>query len=311
MSPERKSFDRRRVFGDESRMTELRTPEGVGLHFRIATMSSRMGAFTIDLALIVVVNLLLLIGLAMTLDLLGFALFMVLWFLSVNFYFPFCEYRWGATLGKRVLGVRVIDRRGAPLSLEAILARNFLRDLEFWVPFLVLCTGGQIFADSPSPGYFLLALLWLFAMLVFPAFSRRRLRLGDYAGGTMVVEAPRPQLSKDLAQKRTDEEIHFTAEQLALYGKLELQVLEDLLRRPYHEVKPMMGKVARRIRKRIAWSSEGRKVSPRAFLEAFYQAQREELERLMVLGKGREERERRPARERPGTDDGNRPADRT
>ncbi len=288
----RRPLDSTDLLSAIGRKVEIATPEGVILDFRIATMGQRGLAFALDLFLVVVTIFVLLVGLVSVFDAVGVALGLVLWFVIVNFYFPFCEYRWGATLGKRLAGIRVIDRRGAPLSLEAILARNLMRDLEFWFPFAIYNFRDELLGTLPAwaaP----LSFFWVLAMIGLPLFNRRRLRLGDYVGGTIVVRAPRPQLLKDLAQVRGPETaaISFTPAQLAIYGRVELQVLEDLLRRPQRETQGITARVAAKVKKRIGWSDEGRMIDDRRFLEAFYRAQRAELERLLVLGRARESKE--------------------
>jgi uncharacterized RDD family membrane protein YckC len=75
----------------------------------------------------------------------------------------------GQTLGKRMFGLRVIADDGAPAGFTAVLVRNLIRVVDF------------------LPGFYGLGLL---AIVV----SSRSQRLGDFAAGTFVVRAPRPQL---------------------------------------------------------------------------------------------------------------------
>lgn len=75
----------------------------------------------------------------------------------------------GQTLGKRMFGLRVIADDGAPAGFTAVLVRNLVRVVDF------------------LPGFYGLGLL---AIVV----SSRSQRLGDFAAGTFVVRAPRPQL---------------------------------------------------------------------------------------------------------------------
>lgn len=74
------------------------------------------------------------------------------------------EYLFGATWGKLVAGLRVIDRDGSRPSLAAILARNVLRPVDYW------------------PFFYLLG-------IVAAALSPRRQRLGDRVAHTLVVRA--------------------------------------------------------------------------------------------------------------------------
>jgi membrane protease YdiL (CAAX protease family)/uncharacterized RDD family membrane protein YckC len=89
----------------------------------------------------------------------------VLAFLTVWFnYLVFCESRWGRTLGKLVLDLRVVSEDGGRLTWNRSLVRNLLR-----LPDLVL------------------------APLLIP-LSERKQRLGDRAAHTIVVmdDAPTP-----------------------------------------------------------------------------------------------------------------------
>ena len=44
----------------------------------------------------------------------------------------------GATLGKRIVGIRIAARGGARLTPEAVIARNLLRDIEIFYPLVTL-----------------------------------------------------------------------------------------------------------------------------------------------------------------------------
>ena len=76
-------------------------------------------------------------------------------------YFFICEALWGQTLGKRVLGLRVLMRDGRPATASAVSARTVLRLID----------------DGP---------LGLVVMLLS---GRRRQRLGDLLGGTIVARS--------------------------------------------------------------------------------------------------------------------------
>jgi uncharacterized RDD family membrane protein YckC len=83
-------------------------------------------------------------------------------------YFVLLEWLWnGQTLGKRIFGLRVISEDGEPARFVAVIVRNLVRVVDF------------------LPLFYGLGLVTLIA-------SPRSQRLGDYAGGTFVVRAPRP-----------------------------------------------------------------------------------------------------------------------
>jgi uncharacterized RDD family membrane protein YckC len=85
-------------------------------------------------------------------------------------YFILLEWLWnGQTIGKRLLGLRVIGTDGAPASFAAILVRNFVRIVDF------------------LPAFYGVGLAAI-------ALSPRSQRLGDLAAGTFVVRAPRVRL---------------------------------------------------------------------------------------------------------------------
>ena len=42
----------------------------------------------------------------------------------------------GKTLGKHVMGLRVIGANGHPLSLSGLVARNFMRQVELFLPLI-------------------------------------------------------------------------------------------------------------------------------------------------------------------------------
>jgi hypothetical protein len=85
---------------------------------------------------------------------------------------------------------------------------------------------------------------------------------------------------------RERQTFQFTDPQLQVYGVKELQVLEDVLRRPRNtETARLMEEVRDRIRRRIGWGE--RNVGSReteSFLRDFYTAQRALLERRKNLG---------------------------
>ena len=80
-----------------------------------------------------------------------------------------CEYFWkGQTLGKWMLGLRVMDMTGLELQFSQVVIRNLLR----------------IFDQLPAWG-----LVGGVAMLA----SKHRQRLGDLAAGTVVIRDRRPE----------------------------------------------------------------------------------------------------------------------
>jgi uncharacterized RDD family membrane protein YckC len=261
----------------------LLTPEGVPLRVELAEPGERIAAFLADIAISTVGGLLIL--LAAVLGSFGvqatLAAGLFLSFLVRNAYFVFFELRWaGQTPGKRLLGLRVIDRRGGPLRAGAIVARNLTRQAEFFFPVeMLLISRGWIWA----PAQVLPAAIWIGAMIAIFYFSSDRLRAGDLIGGTIVIAVPKRILSEDLATET--HAFDFTHEQLQHYGVKELQVLEDVLRQPHNtDSARLRREISDRIIRRIGWTRPftGREIEP--FLRDFYTAQRAFLESRKNLG---------------------------
>ena len=289
----------------------LITPEGVALPVMLADRGERAAALLIDLCImgvgIVVLVALLIAALAgggFSASMLSLGL--VISFAIRSFYFIFFELRWqGVTPGKRLIGIRVIDRNGARLTSDAIFARNLMREVEIFLPVTVLLSGDAL--GLGTWGY-LLTLVWLSVFVCLPFFNKDRLRAGDLAGGTWVVVAPKAVLRPDVAEAparhlpaaqrqsatRQEPGVHFTKAQLDVYGIYELQTLESVLRASGPNARQTQSAVAARIQRKIGWKTEGT-TGPEVFLRAFYTALRAHLEAKMLFGVRRENKyDRRP-----------------
>src|SRR6185295_13938882 len=134
-----------------------------------------------------------------------------------------------ATFGKRGTGLRVVARSGERLTADRVIARNLMREIEFYLPISFLSYDA---ADGSAGGLTALAgLAWTGLFLFFPLFNRDRMRVGDLLAGTWVIAAPRKKLAVDLLD--TDgprDRYNFTDGQLDVYGVFELQTLERVLR---------------------------------------------------------------------------------
>jgi uncharacterized RDD family membrane protein YckC len=293
------------------RQRQIITPEGVPLTVELADRGSRAAAFMLDLVFIIVI--LILSGIALAL--LGGMLHVwalvigILGFFALRvFYFPYAELRLrGATPGKRLLGLRVIDRNGRPLRPEAVVVRNLMREVEVFIPMTLL-----IFASATGFGTLanVLLAIWLGIFTLMPLFNREGLRVGDMVAGTLVIMAPKATLLPDLVGQPTRTSVPLTREsreqvgarytflpsQLDIYGVYELQTLEAVLRRADANNLAARQEIAKRIRVKIGWpdASQGaveeRGFDATAFLEAFYAAQRAQLERRMLFGKRRKDK---------------------
>lgn len=290
---------------DDSDTRPLVTPEGVVLMLELAGTGQRLWAFLIDLAIITA----LLVALTIVALLLaGVTLFArgstdalqivgVIWLLGAFclrslWFVVFESGRRTATPGKRILGLCVAARDGNRLTIDAVVARNLVRELEFFLPlsFLAYQAGsGQASAWTAVAG-----IGWSMGFAMLPLFNRDRLRIGDLLAGTWVLRTPRRRLGIDLVEHTREVSragFAFTEGQLAAYGVFELQTLEQVLRRS--EANPMRRRaddpviaVAASIRRRIDFTGG----DDFAFLSAYYAALLARLERQTLLGKRRRDK---------------------
>jgi uncharacterized RDD family membrane protein YckC len=148
----------------------IRTPEGVTFNLVLAGPISRSLAWLVDAVAIAAAAM----GLFSVLNALGklnadisSAIFLVAMFVVNLGYAMVLEWFWnGQTLGKRLLGLRVMDVRGLRLQPYQIIIRNLLRAV-----------------DSLPAAYLLGGLTSL--------FNRYAQRLGDLAANTIVIRERR------------------------------------------------------------------------------------------------------------------------
>lgn len=197
----------------------------------------------------------------------------------------------GATPGKRLTGLRIAARPGRDgvatrLSTEAVIARNLLRDIELFLP--VVLIGGAMAQGSDTTLAIWVSLVWLAIFAGFPLFNRDGLRCGDVIAGTWVVETPRRRLAEVLTlgeaaqgiSALTGAQYRFSEADLAVYGEYELKVLERVLRD--NQPKALV-EVANTICAKIGWTQGTG--DERAFLQAYYTQLRARLETGMRLGR--------------------------
>lgn len=281
----------------------VRSPEGIDLRFQRAAASERIVAVTVDLGILLIATLL--IGLGGSL-VFGPGIALAVSFFLRHLYFVFFETRWnGRTPGKRLFHLRVVRSDGGPLTIETLLARNLTREIELFLPLIVVVAPDALFADHHGVVR-LVASVWVLVLLFFPLTNRQRLRIGDLLAGTRVVISPPARLLGDLAdgsakvRSRETEvvgEFRFTTAQLSIYGEHELTVLEDVLRKS--KGKPgevALAAVAATICKKIGHPPLLENASAEPFLRAFYRAQRAQLEQQLLLGRRRLKKDAPPRR---------------
>lgn len=265
----------------------LITPEGVDLRVKLADAGTRASAFLLDVVIIVAAAIAVTLVVIFGLGGLGvkeaeplFIVWIIFIFLLRNVYFiAFEAGRRAATPGKRIVGVRVASRSGAGLTLDQVIARNLMREIEVFLPLsIVAARGGAGVADTLSTVF---GLVWALLFSLFLLFNRDRLRIGDLLAGTWVVETPKFKLVEDLSQRKDPfaKHFHFSPAQLDAYGIAELQKLEEVLRRDDYSA---MKAVAETIGRKIGAVVEP--IDSKAFLTAYYGDLRAHLERKLLLG---------------------------
>ena len=146
----------------------IATPEGVTFSLPLAGPFTRSIAFFVDLAAMSAAwNIIMIFVQPMFILLqdLGIGLGILLQFAFVETSRMFMELLWGGqTIGKKLMGLRVMDERGLKLQPFQVVVRNLLR----WVDML--------------PAFYGLG-------GVIALFSARSQRLGDLAAGTVVVRS--------------------------------------------------------------------------------------------------------------------------
>ncbi len=277
---------------EAAKRRSLVTPEGVDLSLRLADMGQRFTAFLLDLLIMVgllIALSLLMAGLIAATGMAGIEIAAIVWllgfFLLRNFYFVLMEMGpRAATFGKRAAGLRVVARSGERLTADRVIARNMMREIEFYLPISFLFyTGADILTA-------LAGLVWTAIFLFFPFFNKDRMRIGDLLAGTWVVNAPKRKLTFDLARAADDAPHYaFSNAQLDVYGVYEIQTLEQVLRDNRPEA---LATVAAAIRGKLDLAHDG---GPDLdFLTAYYKAARARMERGLLFGKRRADKFDKP-----------------
>lgn len=268
-------------------------PEGVPISFSIASMGTRFGAQFLDILITYGGMLLLLIAL-LWLDILSwaalFSLFLLLTFLVRIPYYILSELVWnGRTIGKRITGIRVISANGRRLTPHQITARNLMKEVEIFTP-ISMIFAFEFISDITS----IILVVWLLIIVGVPLTNRRRQRLGDIIAGTIVVVRPMPVLLPDLSAGigTSQHGYEFRTEHLDVYGRFELQTLEQILRKPPKgpEARKRVSDVAQTIVRKIGYDEKVPQNREWDFLLEFYRQQREYLENRHLFGDSREDK---------------------
>ncbi|KMJ59476.1 RDD domain containing protein [Bacillus sp. LL01] len=186
---------------------DIKTPEYVSLQFHAAGLGSRAAAFIIDSLILIAINILIVIALIFGLNASLFDYFqsdipsylfagviILMFILNWSYFFLLEYFTGGRTLGKKVLGIRVIQENGHSITLLSSLIRNFLRIIDM------------------LPVNYLVGMLMIF-------FHSKHKRLGDLVAGTIVVHERRgkkkkkaTKLDKLIAEKGLSTEVRLVDE---------------------------------------------------------------------------------------------------
>lgn len=182
------------MIGQRQNQLVIQTQEGIRFSIPLASPVTRLVALSLDLATIMaimsIVGLIISLMSLISADIAG-AFYTLFYFVLSIGYFIFMEWRWrGQTLGKRVMKLRVMDEHGLRLRGNQLIIRNLLR-----------------FVDSLPVFYFVGGVVCL--------LTKRSQRLGDLAGGTVVIryiEVTTPMLQQILGDKYNSFREHPNAE---------------------------------------------------------------------------------------------------
>ena len=220
------------------------TPENIILSAQIAGYGTRCIAAILDYLILLVFIFILSYLYVQSVPLrdrsgTGFMMMLVLIpFLLIALYHLVLELLWnGQTIGKRIVGARVVQANGLPATASGIVIRNLVRLFDF------------------LPLFYGVGLLVMFA-------SGRTQRLGDLAGSTIVIREQR-----SLTINTVKENVHVTYHFVNLHAPLphyvsiaglsddDRRVVYDFLQRRY-DIRDR-GQLARMLAKRIVAKMDG------------------------------------------------------
>jgi len=263
----------------------IRSPEQVTLELHLAGPMSRMLAFSLDYAVILVLEVILFVALlllALSIGSLGLqgavqlwieqlqaslaqgdfavgpglmlvlAVWIVVDFLLQWVYFVVCElWMQGRSPGKALIGLRVVREGGLPVTLRESLLRNLLRMVDM------------------LPAQYLVG-------FVSMSFSKEVRRLGDFAAGTLVIREDRATPARPLGVAPEPGPgapvFRFERDQLDALGPLELRLARQTLRRldelPTWKASQVLSRSVAALCVRIGWQPPLEARDRREFLMA-------------------------------------------
>ncbi|WP_409274941.1 RDD family protein [Neobacillus sp. SCS-31] len=171
---------------------DIKTPEYVSLQFQTAGLGSRAAAFLIDQALLMAFNIavvlivLLSLGAGFEVWLIRYTESYVLGFLIIGlfvvnwgYFFVYEFFSGGRTLGKKLLGIRVMQENGHSITLLSSLIRNLIRIIDM------------------LPAFYFIGIVMIF-------FHKQHKRLGDLVAGTIVIHERKVKKGKKSSPLETE-----------------------------------------------------------------------------------------------------------
>ncbi|MHB8383469.1 MAG: RDD family protein [Candidatus Binataceae bacterium] len=136
----------------------------------------------------------------------------------------------GRSLGKYIIGLRVVRRDGMPIALRASVVRNLMRIVDM------------------LPEYYVVGLT---SIVLSPSAQR----LGDHVAGTIVIRLDRPQMASEIAPPEDAPAAILSRQQIARIGPRELQLIRATIRRadslPEDRSAAILAEVAETMRSRL------------------------------------------------------------
>lgn len=114
----------------------------------------------------------------------------LLLFLPVLLYHPLMEITMnGQSVGKRVLGIRVVNEIGGRPGISQFLIRWLLRVSDLWIAIilLILIANPNVFQDAESTFIILAALAFIITDIVLVVSSKKGQRIGDMLAKTILI----------------------------------------------------------------------------------------------------------------------------
>ncbi len=181
----------------------LSTSQNVTLEFKIASVADRILAYILDIIILGITSLI--FSLVISLTAFGFSEWMLLLFLPVIFYHLLFEIFFnGQSLGKMIMGIRVVKTDGSQLTIGSCFIRWIFQLID------ILLLGGAV------------------AILVIIVNGKGQ-RLGDLAASTTVLKINKQGKLENTIWTEIEETYEIKFPQVQLLGDKDIQVVREVL----------------------------------------------------------------------------------